>query len=63
MNDGCQTWDIDERFRQMFPNGLTQEQIDTANQEMWKDNTFYCGSCNKHIPISEYPHECSTNQG
>lgn len=49
MSDDCMTWDIDERFRQMFPSGLTQEQIDEANMVMWKDRTFCvghtCGYC------------------
>ncbi len=58
MSDDCIAWDIDERFRKVFPNGLTQEQIDKANKEMWKQDTYFCGSCNKRIAITEYPHDC-----
>lgn len=69
MNDDCITWDIDERFRKMFPNGLTQQQIDEANRVMWKatthnsrtGDTFFCGICGE-LPISQYPHECPCKQ-
>jgi hypothetical protein len=52
----------DERYNELFPDGMTQEQIDEANREMWKGDTFYCGGCDRHLPISEYPHDCPVKQ-
>ena len=52
----------DRRYDELFPDGMTQEQTDEANRMMWKGNTFYCGGCNRHVPISEYPHDCPVNQ-
>lgn len=64
MNDNCITWDIDARFREMFPDGLTRQQIDEANRVMWNgtvqtstEDTFFCGICGE-LPISQYPHDC-----
>ncbi len=50
------------RFNELFPDGLTQEQIEEANREMWKDNKFYCGKCG-FLPISDYPHDCPKQGG
>lgn len=28
---------IEKRFRELYPNGMTQEEIDAANAEMWRN--------------------------
>lgn len=28
---------VEQQFAKLYPNGMTQEQIDDANQEMWRN--------------------------
>lgn len=47
--------EVDRKYNELFPNGLTQEQIEDADRTMWHEG-YYCGLCGKFMPISSFPH-------